>query len=72
MVNFTDYNRSIKARSTSSTPIKVERYPRDQNLLSDKTPKLDYLLFDFEPPAACREQLLLDTAVVTIASYMLS
>ncbi len=73
VAGFTDYDESKRERSSSENAIKVERYPRDKTLLSDKTLQricdfvvLDYLLFDFDPPAACRDQLQSDIDSIAI------
>eukprot|EP00551_Chaetoceros_affinis_P013729 CAMPEP_0203692404 /NCGR_PEP_ID=MMETSP0091-20130426/4564_1 /ASSEMBLY_ACC=CAM_ASM_001089 /TAXON_ID=426623 /ORGANISM="Chaetoceros affinis, Strain CCMP159" /LENGTH=422 /DNA_ID=CAMNT_0050563205 /DNA_START=46 /DNA_END=1314 /DNA_ORIENTATION=+ len=55
-------NHTIKIRSSSKNPVKVRNFGWDKNMLGRKLLRkvceyviLDYYLFDFEPPAGCRD-----------------
>ena len=50
------------ARSSSETPVKLRNFNWDRNMLESNLLRklceyviLDYYLFDFEPPAGCRD-----------------
>ena len=67
LVGFT-LKRRIKAkRVAEKNVVKTTFFPKRKDLLSDSTLKLlcdylvmDYLLFDYEPPSACHEQIMSD------------
>eukprot|EP00551_Chaetoceros_affinis_P013961 CAMPEP_0203691368 /NCGR_PEP_ID=MMETSP0091-20130426/3678_1 /ASSEMBLY_ACC=CAM_ASM_001089 /TAXON_ID=426623 /ORGANISM="Chaetoceros affinis, Strain CCMP159" /LENGTH=122 /DNA_ID=CAMNT_0050561845 /DNA_START=143 /DNA_END=511 /DNA_ORIENTATION=+ len=67
------YDESSRSpvRASSTNPIKVEKYQWDKSLLSDETLRricelviLDYYLLDFEPPAACLDQVTSNIASI--------
>lgn len=68
------YNASIrKGRVGSKNEIKRQHFPRNKSLLSARTitdicryVALDYYLFDFDPPATCREELMANIADMNI------
>jgi len=61
------YNESLKKGNVAKgNEIKNRYFPRNKNILSNSTLKsicsyvaLDYYLFSFEPPLACRKELLM-------------
>ena len=67
------YNTSMSiGRNSTENRIKEVDFPNDKSSLSKSTIQnickyleLDYLLFDFEPPAACRDQIILDIKNMT-------
>jgi len=68
------YNASIsKGRDASKDEIKSRHFPPNKSLLSARTitdicryVALDYYLFDFDPPATCREELMANIADMNI------
>ena len=68
------YNESTKRSNIASeNEIKSQYFPRNASLLSRRTIQdicryiaLDYYLFDFDPPAPCRDELMANIADMNI------
>eukprot|EP00578_Thalassiosira_sp_NH16_P007488 CAMPEP_0181110100 /NCGR_PEP_ID=MMETSP1071-20121207/18534_1 /TAXON_ID=35127 /ORGANISM="Thalassiosira sp., Strain NH16" /LENGTH=367 /DNA_ID=CAMNT_0023193849 /DNA_START=161 /DNA_END=1264 /DNA_ORIENTATION=+ len=70
------YNTSILGLSAKDNEIKMQHFPRNTSLLSNDTMRaicrytsMDYYLFDFVPPAPCRDELLASIAGMNITAF---